>query len=227
MPRTGVLVLVLGLPSVTALAEERVGDEVYREPCLERDGVVGHRSCPAYGIWSVDWPAVTVTFGFSIRHLPRNPAPAEIGPAAVARTVTSPTGIDPGSVDTSYVVSEQIAVAPNPVTFFAFEVEFAPSTDQDLEPGERAFGAATHLVAGVRGGGKSLRFGAEIAGGIRLVDSLTEQNEQGVLEARLRGELSMTPWLGLGVLIGTSLLDRGDWIGGVSIAVHSNAFDGQ
>lgn len=224
MPRTGVFVLALGLPSATVLAEERVGDDVYREPCLERDGVVGRRTCPAYGMWSVDWPAVTVTFGFSIRHLPRTSAPS--APAAIARTVT-PTGINPGSSDTSYVVSEQIAVAPNPVSFFAFEVEFAPSTDENIEPGERAFGAATHLVAGLRGGGKAIRFGAEIAGGIRLVDSLTEQSEQGVLEARLRGELSITPWLGLGALLGTSLIERGDWIGGISLAVHSNAFDGQ
>lgn len=218
------IVLVIALLPATAFADDAADDGGYRlygaDPCPNHDGIVGRRTCPRYGEWAIDWPAVTVTFGFGVRHVAQGRTAD-----AVAR-MTTPTTIDgPESVG-RYSISEQVAIAPNPLTFFAFEVEFSPSRPDHLAPGERQFSAASQLVAGLRGGGKVLRLGAEIAGGMRIVDAEEDQDDV-VLEARARGDVWLTPWLTLGVVIGSSLIDRGDYMTGISLGTHTNAFDGR
>jgi hypothetical protein len=248
--RTGaaVVVLALALPSPVVLADdvdadvdqadppeqadqiEPVNDDLpdhpdpWTEPCPDRSGVVGHRRCPAYGEWAVEWPNAMVRFGFNMRHLPRDRHVAAA--AAAARTITTP--LDDAASDTSYTISEQIGVAPTRSSYIAFEVEFSPTTAEPEDAGTRSFAAASHLVFGVSGGPRLVRFGAELAGGIRLVDTeLGDAAEQGVLEVRARADLWLTPWLTLGAGIGTSLLDRGDWMTGVYLGAHSFAFGGQ
>jgi hypothetical protein len=222
------LVFAIALLPATVFADDAADEDDYRlyapEPCPSRGGIVGHRACPRYGEWAIDWPAVTVTFGFSMRHLAQEPAPG----VARSSSVTTPTMIDDDDALSSsrYSVSEQVAIAPNPLTFLAFEVEFSPSRPEHLKPGERQFSAGSNIVAGLRGGGKLVRIGVEIAGGMRIVDSETDQDDF-VLEARARGDIWVTPWLTLGVLLGSSLIDRGDWVTGISLGTHTNAFDGR
>lgn len=221
------LVFAIVLLPATGFAENAADEDDYRlyapEPCPTRGGIVGRRACPRYGEWAIDWPAVTVTFGLSMRHIAQDPPPG----IARSSSVTTPTTIDddPQSVG-RYSISEQVAIAPNPLTFFAFEVEFSPSRPEHLKPGERQFSAASQLVAGLRGGGKLLRLGVEIAGGMRIVDSEDDQDDL-VLETRARGDIWVTPWLTFGVVIGSSLIDRGDWLTGISLGTHTNAFDGR
>ena len=222
------LVFAIALQPATGFAEN-ADDDDYRlnapDPCPNRGGIVGRRACPRYGEWAIDWPAVTVTFGLSMRHIAQGPVPNST--ARSSSSVTTPTTIDDDSLSVGrYSISEQVAIAPNPLTFFAFEVEFSPSRPENLAPGERQFSAASQLVAGLRGGGKTLRLGVEVAGGMRIVDAEDDQDDL-VLEARARGDIWMTPWLTIGVLIGSSLIDRGDWVTGISLGTHTNAFDGR
>lgn len=224
----GALVIALALPSATVFADA-ADDDGYRlygaEPCPNHDGIVGRRSCPRYGEWAIDWPAVTVTFGLGVRHLAPGPV-SQAGAARSSSTVTNPTTIDDPTASSRYSISEQVAIAPNPLTFFAFEVEFSPSRPDHLAPGERQFSAASQLVAGLRGGGKLVRIGVEVAGGMRIVDSEEDQDDF-VLEVRARGDIWVTPWVTFGVVIGSSLIDRGDWMTGLSLGTHTNAFDGR
>jgi hypothetical protein len=213
---------------VTVFADDdEIGEAYAREPCLHRDGVVGRRVCPRYGEWATAWPAVAVTFGVGVRHLAPGPVPSR--PPSTARSassVTNPSTIDDAPPSSRMSISEQVAIAPNPLTFFAFEVEFSPSSREKLAPGERQFSAGSQLVAGVHGGNKTLRLGVEVAGGIRIIDAEAD-NDEFVLEARARGDMWLTPWMTLGVLVGSSIIERGDWMMGLSVGTHTNAFGGR
>jgi hypothetical protein len=56
--------------------------------------------------------------------------------------------------------------------------------------------------------------------------STTLVYNDGVVEARARGELWLSPWITAGATVGASVLDRGDWMAGVYLGVHSRAFAG-
>jgi hypothetical protein len=94
-------------------------------------------------------------------------------------------------------------------------------------------------VVGVHG---SLGFGGigvELAGGMRAVSygfhssyhdcqSSTSITAVGAVgEARARGELWLSPWLSAGAVVGTSVIERGAWMGGMYLGVHSRAFGGE
>jgi hypothetical protein len=93
-------------------------------------------------------------------------------------------------------------------------------------------------VAGAGGSIGRLRLGAEVAGGVRDVAYLyeshylaCEQSETlsittGVLEARARAGVWLSPFVSVGVTAGASLLDRGAWVGGLSVGVVTQAFGG-
>jgi len=80
--------------------------------------------------------------------------------------------------------------------------------------------------------------GVELAGGLRAVSysfhssyhdcrQLTSVTALAAVgEARARGELWLGPWLTAGIAIGTSVLERNAWMGGVYLGVHSRAFGG-
>jgi len=242
VPRIGAVVVgvVLSLPPQSAAADDVVADDnvadqddsstrdeaereyLYSDPCPDRDGVVGERRCPAYGEWAVDWPYVMVRFGVNLRHLPGQ---AKTPTIRIARSVSTPV-VDNASSETNYTVSEQIAIAGNNASYFAFEIEFSPSSDGSAEPGKRSFAAGSNLVLGLHGGTHAVRVGAELAGGIRLLDTAAGDSEQAVLETRLRADLWLTPWMTLGAQVGFSLLERDDWVTGICVGAHSFAFGG-
>jgi hypothetical protein len=94
-------------------------------------------------------------------------------------------------------------------------------------------------VVGVHGATGAGGVGVELAGGVSAVSysfhSSYHDCEQAtsvtayapVAEARARGELWLSPWLTAGVTVGASVLERGAWIGGLYLGVHSRAFGGE
>ena len=83
-------------------------------------------------------------------------------------------------------------------------------------------------VVGVRASGRRASLGAEVAGGTRvfLYDSPNKVPRDdggmvGVFELRVRGEVHLAPYVAAGAVVGTSLVDRGDWMAGLFLAFHN------
>jgi hypothetical protein len=93
-------------------------------------------------------------------------------------------------------------------------------------------------VGGYRASSRLGSLSIEGAGGLRSVrykfdssyhnceTSTTLVSNRGVIEARARGELWLSPWLAAGVTLGTNVLDQGDWMAGLYLGAHSRAFAG-
>jgi hypothetical protein len=93
-------------------------------------------------------------------------------------------------------------------------------------------------IAGVRAATGFGALGVEFAGGLRAVSygfhssyhdcqQATSVNAlAAVAEARARGELWLSPWLTAGAMLGTSVLERNAWMGGLYLGIHSRAFGG-
>ena len=92
-------------------------------------------------------------------------------------------------------------------------------------------------VLGARAGERN-RFGIELAGGVRTVryeytsrylacetDAVVTAS-QSVVEVRARASTWLTPFVSLGATAGASVIDRGDWMAGLYLGVHSHAFAG-
>jgi hypothetical protein len=107
----------------------------------------------------------------------------------------------------------------------------------DLQPGHGLLVDSLGVV-GVRAATGFGSVGVELAGGLRAVsyrfhssyhdcqESTSIDALAAVAEARARGELWLTPWLTAGVTLGTSVLERNAWMGGLYLGVHSRAFGG-
>jgi hypothetical protein len=193
------------------------------ERCLTEDGVVGRRPCPAYGMWgaALEAPYIFIRVGSNFRYLPRT-QPAK---PVLRSTTDMSTVIDPGS-DTSFTVTEQIGVATSPVSYLGFEVEMSPTYADDLGPGSRTYAAGAQLLAGVYGGARAFKLGVELAGGGRFVEMGNDVGEEWTVEARARADLWLSPWVTIGGAVGTSLLDRGEWMLGLHLGVHSYSYGG-
>jgi hypothetical protein len=93
-------------------------------------------------------------------------------------------------------------------------------------------------VVGVRAATGFGALGVELAGGLRAVSysfhssyhdcqqSTSINALAAVAEARARGELWLTPWLAAGATLGTSVLERNAWMGGLYLGIHSRAYGG-
>lgn len=91
---------------------------------------------------------------------------------------------------------------------------------------------------GLRGTSSFGSLGVEFAGGVRavtysfdshlsdFVQSSTITAVGAVAEARVRGELWLGPWVSAGVEVGTSVLEKDAWMGGIYLGVHTHAFSG-
>jgi hypothetical protein len=109
----------------------------------------------------------------------------------------------------------------------------SPSLTQD-----RGLIVDTLGVVGVRGTTGFGGLGVELAGGLRAVSYSFRSSYHGceestsvralaaAAEARARGELWLGPWLTAGVMVGASMLERSNWVGGFYLGVHSRAFGG-
>lgn len=93
-------------------------------------------------------------------------------------------------------------------------------------------------VLGLRGGSGKRSYGIEAAGGARVVGYEYEsrylacQTEetltatQSVLELRARASTWLTPFVSAGAMVGASVIDKGDWMGGIYLGVHTHAYGG-
>jgi hypothetical protein len=109
----------------------------------------------------------------------------------------------------------------------------SPSLTQD-----RGFIIDSLGVVGVRGSTGFGGLGVELAGGLRAVSYSFHSSYHGceestsvrvfapAAEARARGELWLGPWLTAGVMVGASILERSNFMGGLYLGVHSRAFGG-
>jgi hypothetical protein len=94
-------------------------------------------------------------------------------------------------------------------------------------------------IGGFRATGKLGAIAIEGAGGLRNVryefassyhnceSRATIVANRGVVEARARAELWLSPWITAGATLGTNVLERDDWMAGVYLGVHSRAFGGR
>jgi hypothetical protein len=83
------------------------------------------------------------------------------------------------------------------------------------------------------------RVGLELAGGLRAVSygfrsdyhdctQTTSITALGAIaEARAQGQLWLSPWLTAGVTVGSSMIEKNSWMGGLYIGVHSRAYGGE
>lgn len=237
MSRTGVavvyvafsLVAVLAIDSRTAQADDDLSStrtNLTPEPCPTEDGVVGRRSCPEYGVWGAarESPYATITFGVNFRHLLRKP----VDRTTLERSITTPTTVDNiGGGDLSYSLMEQVVASMTDHLYAGFEVEISP-TDADAVSGARLLAAGSQLLFGFQGGTKFVKLGLEVAGGGRLIVSEQDNDDDSelVLEGRARADIWLTPWITLGGALGSSFLNRGEWMAGIYFAAHTYSFGG-
>lgn len=104
---------------------------------------------------------------------------------------------------------------------------------------DRGFLVDSLGTIGIHGAMHAGGLGVELAGGMRAVSYSFQSNyltcQQAtsitalapVAEARVRGELWLSPWITAGVTIGTSVIEKGTWMGGLYLGVHTRAFGGE
>src|SRR5205823_14245173 len=103
--------------------------------------------------------------------------------------------------------------------------------DTRRPPGVRDVAAAGVGVAGVHVGLGAVAIDGELAGGGRFVETATQSryaiDGEGVVEARARAALWVSPWVTVGGVLGTSMIARGEWTAGLFVGGHSWAFGGR
>jgi hypothetical protein len=86
------------------------------------------------------------------------------------------------------------------------------------------------VVLGLERGIGPINLAAEIAAGGRTWfddDAPADLNTtRGVVEPRVRASFWLIPWVTLGVVGGTSLVERGAWMAGIALGFYGDAFGG-
>jgi hypothetical protein len=103
---------------------------------------------------------------------------------------------------------------------------------------QRGFVVDSVGTIGVHGATHAGGLGVELAGGLRAVSYSFHSSYHDcegttrirafapIAEARVRGELWLSPWLTAGVIAGTSVIEQHSWMGGVYLGVHTRSFGG-
>jgi hypothetical protein len=175
--------------------------------CEESTDVVGMRECDRFGSWADDvrLPAMSLSLGANVRQLAIGGA---AGPAP-ATAIASALRLGWGFGAHTYVAAEG-------------ELGRLETTGTT--------GSLLGLlgVVGVRTGLPGAQLAAELAGGSRGVyghDVMLDAKSV-VIEPRVRSELWIAPRVSLAATLGTSLVERRDWMVGVSVGVHGRAYGG-
>ena len=197
-------------------------------PCLDDNDseVVGYRQCTRYGAWGSNLldPDMFVQVGMNLRHFTSS------APSSAARS-TSPDGshMSGAGGDDALMFDERIGYPLSRGVYLAFDFELGNfANSESNKASERDFVLDGLLSLGVRGGLGPFSVGAEMAGGVMQSSFPKEPNEQtdAILEARGRAELWLAPWFTVGGAIGASLIDRGAWMAGLYLGVHTWAYAG-
>jgi len=103
---------------------------------------------------------------------------------------------------------------------------------------QRGFVVDSVGTIGVHGATHAGGLGVELSGGLRAVSYSFHSSYHDcerttsirafapIAEARVRGELWLSPWLTAGVTAGTSVIEQHSWMGGVYLGVHTRSFGG-
>jgi hypothetical protein len=225
--------VVAGMAASPARALAESGNDVpccttdNRPPCTDDDDVVGYRRCPRYGAWGSNLlePDAFVQVGVNLRHLPsRRPL------GAAARTTGPVPTPGQDAEDDAYTLVERVGYPISHHLYIAFDFELGDLEGTSVNtPWTRDIVMDALAAAGVRGGLGPIALSAEVAGGVMQSAAMSQNDVDttGVLEGRLRGDIWLTPWCTVGAVIGKSLLEHPDWMGGLYIGVHTWAFAGE
>lgn len=187
--------------------------------CIESSDVVGARECMRFGAWSqnLQLPSLFVDAGMHVRRFPMTFLSGTGGSAVLSRN--------------AMMSAMRVGVGLPHHLYAALEGELGgvamPAMGPDVMPDQGMF-LAGYGVVGARAGTEHALISVELAGGGRSVAAVAEMADASgtVLETRARGEVWLGPWASLGATIGASLVERGDWMAGLYLGVHSRAFGG-
>lgn len=158
---------------------------------------------------------LAIDYGVTVRRI-AEPAPH---PAALAR---GSAPIDGPGATTALSILQRFALALSRHVYLGSEVEVTQDGDEEDRGRQRArMAAGAQLVAGVMTSSHSLRLGAELTGGWRV---LYHAPDHAVFEARVHGELWLAPHVTLGVAVGTSIVERDDRVAALYIGLHTRRF---
>ena len=201
---------------------------------------VGHRVCKSrYGTWAtpmrvapmyLDWGIAsrTLTVPVTATAVPLVPRAMGTGSHRLAASaVTTHVRFGMGILHGIYIGTE-------------LEVGTVSSDGVRLAGGEATPGASVfvggYFVTGVRGAIGRVSLSTELAAGARSVQLQAVDRAgttgpapatgQGVVEARVRAELWISPWVSGGAVLGTSLVDRNETMVGGFLSFHTRAFGG-
>lgn len=234
----------------------RRGVAVDTTSCIDDTDVVGYRRCTKFGTWArnLRLPRLFVELGTSVRQfdsmLPGKTGHVSHDGASFAfRTVMAP---NEAAQDVAVTSSLRVGfglprglyaggelelgglVAPAAANAEMMTGAGGPSIDQG-----RGLVVGGFAVAGIRGDMRRGSLAIEGAAGGRAVsyrfasayydcaESAAITASRGVVEARARGELFLNPWITAGATMGSNVLARGEWMGGVYLGFHSRAFAGR
>jgi len=223
MKLAAALLLISSIASAEPAAiDDGVRPWVLTDSCHEDHDVVGYRSCPEIG-WShgQDEPDIAVEGGVGLRHVV---APSVPG----MTTARSASGSDP----LADIATSDFRLTVGGASFYG-GLELSVG---DLTRHTYPFGAFVEggVVGGVQIPLGPLVVAGELLGGGRS-ERLTHNinNNQapavtsGVVEARVRIGLWLTPWLTATCAIGSGILDRRERVVTLGFAFHSRSYAGQ
>jgi hypothetical protein len=192
---------------------------ILRDGCTDVSDVVGYRTCDEFGSWSepTRGQQILVAVGARLRHVVIPP----FGVAARSATPTSDTGDD--------LVTTAIRVAGAEHGFYlGLELELGDVLHHTYPYGAFVQGDAVaggNLTLGAFDAGAELAVAGRNVERIVDFEHLPEATYRAfVLEARAHADAWLTPWLTVGIELGAGLLERSEWLAGVTAGFHSRAF---
>jgi hypothetical protein len=223
--------------------------------CEEPSDVVGFRHCRSFAAWSLHFPHLIIEAGAAVRRfgtlLDSQTGSVAHGGESFSYRVVQTAGSRPLDTAVTSMLRAGFGLAHGLYT--GLEVDLGglaqsprASTEMmstgvfgtpDVEP-RRGLLVDSFGVVGLHGAIGSGGLGVELAGGLRTVSYSFHSSYHDcaqstsitafapAAEARARGELWISPWLTAGITVGTSVLERNAWMGGVYLGVHSRAFGG-
>lgn len=194
--------------------------------CDETTDILGMRECTPFGTWSqsMRFPSVFLDTGMHVRSLP---------------VMVYGTGMAQRASALASMAELRVGVDLPLHLYAALEGELGSASAPDAgdlsglrTDGEMSTGSTSGMflggygVLGARFGTHAGLFALEAAAGARHVTGVMSDASTGAVEARARAEVWLGPWITLGGTLGTSVVERGDWMTGVYLGLHSRAFAG-
>jgi len=207
----------------TCLADPPKRPWVLSDDCRDENDVVGYRHCATFGQWGSPAREIQLVLGAGIGIRRATAASAPVA----SRTVVD-GGRTPGS---DVIATSDFRVTAAKRGFYGgIEVEIGDLTRRAYHYGGFLQGGA---LLGVEAPVGPFELGVEalVAGRSTRRGSVdhpaTPPDLAPVVEVRARVDVWLSPWLTMGGVLGSGLLDRSEWIGAVVVGFHSRAFGGE